>query len=94
MEYAQLVIVAILIEAIWENIKMIWQNGKFSIDKIGSLVISILICILAKIDIFPIVNVSISVPVIGSIFTGIIVSRGANFVHDLFNKISGNKEVK
>ena len=94
MEYAQLVIVAILIEAIWENIKMIWQNGKFSIDKIGSLVISILICILAKIDIFPIVNLSIMVPVIGSILTGIIVSRGANFVHDLFNKISGNKEVK
>ena len=94
MEYAQLVIVAILIEAIWENIKMIWQNGKFSIDKIGSLVISILICILAKIDIFPIVNLSIIVPVIGSILTGIIVSRGANFVHDLFNKISGDKEVK
>lgn len=94
MEYAQLVIVAILIEAIWENLKMIWQNGKFSIDKIGALVISILICILAKIDIFPIVNLSISIPVIGSIFTGIIVSRGANFVHDLFNKISGDKEVK
>lgn len=94
MEYAQLVIVAILIEAIWENIKMIWQNGKFSIDKIGSLVISILICILAKIDIFPIVNLSIMIPVIGSILTGIIVSRGANFVHDLFNKISGDKEVK
>ena len=94
MEYTQLVIVAILIEAIWENIKMVWQSGKFSIDKIGSLVISILICILAKIDIFPIVNLSIMVPVIGSILTGIIVSRGANFVHDLFNKISGNKEVK
>lgn len=94
MEYAQLVIVAILIEAIWENLKMVWQNGKFSIDKIGSLVISILICILAKIDIFPIVNLSISIPVIGSILTGIIVSRGANFVHDLFNKISGDKEVK
>lgn len=94
MEYAQLVIVAILIEAIWENIKMVWQNGKFSVDKIGSLVISILICILAKIDIFPIVNLSIMVPVIGSILTGIIVSRGANFVHDLFNKISGDKEVK
>ena len=94
MEYAQLIIVAILIEAIWENIKMVWQNGKFSIDRIGALVISVLICILAKIDIFPIVNLSVSIPVIGSIFTGIIVSRGANFVHDLFNKISGDKEVK
>ena len=28
MEYMQLVVIAILIEAIWENIKMIWQNGK------------------------------------------------------------------
>ena len=92
MEYAQLVIVAILIEAIWENIKMVWQNGKFSIDKIGSLVISILICILAKIDIFPIVNLSIMVPVIGSILTGIIVSRGSNFVHDLFTKLKGGNK--
>ena len=89
MEYAQLVIVAILIEAIWENLKMVWQNGKFSIDKIGSLVISILVCILSKADIFPVVQLSISVPIIGSVLTGIIVSRGANFVHDLFNKISG-----
>ena len=94
MEYMQLVVIAILIEAIWENIKMIWQNGKVSIDMIGSLIISILVCILTKADIFPMVDVNISVPVIGSILTGIIVSRGANFVHDLFNKISGDKEVK
>ena len=62
MEYAQLVIVAILIEAIWENIKMVWQNGKVSIDMIGSLIISILVCILTKVDIFPMVDVNISVP--------------------------------
>ena len=53
MEYMQLVVIAILIEAIWENIKMIWQNGKVSIDMIGSLIISILVCILVKADIFP-----------------------------------------
>ena len=89
MEYAQLVIIAILIEAIWENIKMIWQNGKFSIDKLGSLILSIVICILTKADIFPIVGISIAIPIIGSVLTGIIVSRGANFLHDLFNKIQG-----
>lgn len=87
MEYVQLIIIAILIEAIWENIKMIWQNGKFSIDKLGSLILSIVICILTKADIFPIVGISIVIPIIGSVLTGIIVSRGANFVHDLFAKI-------
>ena len=89
MDFAQLIIVAILVEAIWENIKMIWQSGKFSIDMLGSLVVSILLCVLVKIDIFPIVELNIAVPIIGSIFTGIIVSRGANFVNDLFKKLKG-----
>lgn len=89
MEYAQLVIVAILIEAIWENCKMIWQNGKVSVDKLGSLIIAMFICAIASVDIFPIVDIKISIPVIGSMLTGIIVSRGANFVHDIFSKIQG-----
>ena len=88
MEYTQLIIVAILVEAIWDNCKMIWQNGKFSIDKIGALLISITVCLLTNIDIFPIVGLSLVIPYIGSTLTGIIVSRGANFVHDLFNKLN------
>lgn len=89
MEYAALVIVAILAEAIWENIKMVFPNKKFSISMLGSLVISVLLCVLTKADIFPVVGLTISVPVIGSVLTGIIVSRGANFVNDLFTKLKG-----
>ena len=87
MEYAQLIIVAILIEAIWENLKMIWKDRKISLNTIGVFVISIIVCLLAKIDIFPIVGLSLSVPFVGSGLTGIIVSRGANFVNDLFEKL-------
>lgn len=87
MEYAQLIIVAILIEAIWENLKMIWKDRKISLNTIGVLIISIIVCLLAKIDIFPIVGLSLSVPFVGSGLTGIIVSRGANFVNDLFEKL-------
>lgn len=85
----QLVVVAILVEAVWENIKMLFPNKKFSISMLGSLLVSILVCVLASVDIFPIVGVTISVPVIGSVLTGIIVSRGANFVSDLFTKLEG-----
>ena len=45
MEYSQIIIVAILIEAIWENCKIVWQNNKFSWDKVGALMVSIFICI-------------------------------------------------
>ena len=88
MEYAQLIIIAILIEAIWENLKMIWQNRKLSINMIGVLIVSMLVCLLARIDIFPIVGISLIAPYIGSILTGIIVARGSNFVSDLFTKLN------
>ena len=89
MDFAQLIIVAILVEAIWENIKLIYQDKKISVSMIGSLVIAILLCVLGSIDIFPIVGISISIPVIDNVLTGIIVSRGANFVSDLFTKLKG-----
>lgn len=92
MEYAQLIIVAILVEAIWENLKMLWENGKISVNRCGSLILAIVVCVLASIDIFPIVGIAIKIPYIGAILTGIIVSRGANFVNDLFSKLSNKKE--
>ena len=92
MKYSQIIIVAILIEAIWENLKMIWQNGKVSIDKIGSLIISVVMCLLVNANVFSIVGLTISIPYIANIFTGIIISRGANVVHDLFEKIANKKE--
>ena len=89
MDYAQLIIIAILVEAIWENIKMIYDKQKFNINMLGSLLLSMIVCVLAEIDIFKIIGINLIVPVVGSLLTGIIVSRGANFVNDLFKKVKG-----
>lgn len=88
MEITTLLIIAILVEAIWENIKSIWDGG-LNINRIGSLILAILICILTKLDLFAIVGIYLSIPIAAYILTGIIVSRGANFVNDLFGKIRG-----
>ena len=93
MQYTQLIIIAILVEAIWENLKMIWDKNKLNINMLGSLLLSMIICVLAQINIFKIVGIELIVPIIGSLLTGIIVSRGANFVNDLFSKLN-NKEEK
>lgn len=89
IDFAQLIVVAILVEAIWENIKMIYDKNKFNISMIGSLILGIIVCVVFKIDIFPIVGLSTTIPFVGSIFTGIIVSRGANFVNDLLKRLKG-----
>lgn len=92
MSIVTIITIALLVEAIWETLKMIWKEGKININTIGALVVGILVSILAEIDIFTMQGINLSVPVIGWILTGILLSRGANFIHDLFNKI-GDKGV-
>ena len=93
MAITQLIIVAILVEAIWENLKMIWEKGKFSINRLGSLIVSIFVCVITNMNLFELVDIPINIAFVGSILTGIIVSRGANFVNDLFAKINVKGEV-
>ena len=86
-KFLTILTVAILVEAIWENLKMIWQEGKLNIDRIGSLIVSILVALFTKINVFSVLGISINIYV-GSVLTGIVISRGANFFHDLLTKIS------
>lgn len=92
MDFAQLVLISILVEAIWENLKMVWHEKKLNVNMLGALILSIVICLLAKVDIFTIVGIELAVPLIGSILTGIVVSRGANFVNDLFGRLKGGNK--
>lgn len=87
MSIVTIITIALLVEAIWETLKMVWQDGKANVNTIGALVVGILISILAKLDIFAIQGINLTVPLIGYVLTGILLSRGANFIHDLFNKI-------
>lgn len=92
MSIVTIITIALLVEAIWETLKMVWQEGKINVNTIGALIVGIGVSILAKIDIFTMQGISLSIPLIGWILTGILMSRGANFIHDLFNKL-GDKEV-
>ena len=92
MSIVTIVTVALLVEAIWETLKLVWQEGKLNVNTIGALIVGIGVSILAKIDIFAMQGISLSIPLIAWILTGILMSRGANFFHDLFNKL-GDKEV-
>lgn len=85
--FLSIMVIALLAENIWENLKMVWQKGKISIDRIGALVVSIIVSLSIQLDIFSILNFGISVPFVGSFLTGILISRGANVIHDLLNKI-------
>ena len=88
----QLIILSILAEAIWENLKMIWEKGKFNWNRLGALILSIILAVATKADLFELLKLNIFIPVLGSVFTGILISRGANFIHDLLKKIQSLSE--
>jgi hypothetical protein len=66
---------------------MVWQSGKFSWDKIGALVVSLIIAFASGADLFQIADIPLKLPILGTICTGILVSRGSNYIHDLLKKI-------
>lgn len=91
LNYMQLLLLAALAESVWETLKMVWEKDKINIDRLGSILITIMIALGTGIDFFKMVGLPLLIPYAGSILTGIIASRGANFLHDLFKIAEGIK---
>jgi len=94
MELLQLTLLALLGEALWETLKITWQEGKLNINRIGALVIGISISIFTNSNIFQMLGFSVKYSLIGEICTGLIISRGANFVHDFIGMVRVTYENK
>lgn len=86
-----ILVAAIIAESVWETSKMVWQQGKLQVDRIGALVVGLLIALAGQLDVCALLGLIFIYPIIGQIITGILFSRGANFIHDLFNRIEGLK---
>lgn len=91
MEFLTIIILAMVAESVWETLKMVWQDGKASTDKIGALVVALVITLGTRIDIMPLLGLSMQWGILGAILTAILISRGANFAHELINKITNIK---
>lgn len=88
MNILSLVILALIGEAVWETLKMTWQQGKVSIDRLGALAIGLLLAIGTGLDLMAMVGVPLHIPYVGMVLTGLLISRGANFIHDLLASIN------
>lgn len=81
------IMLALIAESVWETLKMTWQEGKVSTDRIGALIVALVLCIGVKLDILALLGINTTMPLLGVILTGILISRGSNFIHDLLVKI-------
>ena len=88
MNLLSIVVLALIGEAVWETLKMTWQNGKVSIDRIGALLVGLLLSIGTGMDLLEAAGIKMYIPFVGTVLTGILISRGANFTHDIVATIN------
>lgn len=91
MDLANLIILALFVEAIVQTIKPIWDKtaGKITVAEIVSMAIGVVIAVVAKINFIAGV-VEVTQPVLLYVLyslTGVALGRGPSFVHDLWGKI-------
>ncbi|NLJ84702.1 MAG: hypothetical protein GX336_07315 [Halanaerobiaceae bacterium] len=80
-------LLALIVEVLTNAIKAAFPFVKGGEEKNGSritaAVVGIILCITTRVGILKNLNIDISLDILDQIITGIIISRGANAVHDL-----------
>jgi hypothetical protein len=86
-----LIFLAFLTETVWEIVKrLVPAKVKIpdSVDVFGSMAVGLLLAFGAKADLLAVLGVPLDVPYLGIIITGLAISRGSNFMHDLLGSVS------
>ena len=94
MDLANLIILALFVEAIVQTLKPLWDKtaGKITVAEIVSMGIGVVIAVVAKINFLAGV-IDVTQPVllyVLYVLTGVALGRGPSFVHDLWGKVKCN----
>lgn len=90
----QLVVVGFLVEAIVDTMKLVYDREQgIQIPKILSIAVGLVLAFVIQLDILQLLKLTTDIHIVGVALTGILVSRGGNFVNDLFDKLKGDETI-
>ena len=83
---AQLLIGAILIEALVDTVKRVYTKT-IQWEYFLALAVGILVAVVYGLDLPAVAGLVTAVPFVGAILTGIILSRGANYLYEILQRL-------
>lgn len=83
-----MIMVAILIEGIVTYFNEFFVSGNIPRQMIFSLILGMVISVSYELDLPNHLGLKSTIPYVGSILTGILISRGSNYLYDLINKLT------
>lgn len=87
-EVSKIFIICTLIEGIITYINNFFVSGNSYYQMFLSLILGIFIAVAYKFDILKMVNIESDIPYTGYILTGILFSRGSNYIHDVLSLLN------
>ena len=88
-QFLILFIFAILVEAIINMTIGDVTTCPGWVKKVASIVLGIGVCIVYRVGLIALLGVEGGIPIVDYVLTGIIISRGSNFLNDLLTRIRG-----
>ena len=88
-----LLTLAVICEVVTEYVKTLVE--KFAdLPDYGDMLLSLAVGLLlafgsASLDLFALLEVEFTVPYVGTVLAGFLISRGSNFIHDFFSRVKG-----
>ena len=87
-DISKLITICILVESMITYINNFFVTTEPHYQMVLSPIFGILIAVAYKIDLLKLVNIESNIPYIGSVLTGILFSRGSNYVHDILKTLN------
>lgn len=90
-ELIALLVAAVLVESVINVIEMAGEKIR-SWQFWGSIVVGVLVAFTYGLDLFAVLGFDAAVPYVGIVLTGLVFSRGANYVADILSRIKDAAE--
>ena len=87
-DISKIAMIAIIVEGMITYFKEFFVTGTFPWQMILSLILGIIVAISYKLDLPKYLNIESHIPYVGCILTGILLSRGSNYLHDIFTSLN------
>lgn len=89
---------AIVVEALVEYGKTVgraFRTGgcKTALTHLAAVAVGVALCMLSGADLFAAADITFALPAVGRVLTGVLISRGANYLSDFIKRIAPQKGV-
>lgn len=88
-QFFGLVLMAIVIEGVITYIKEIFVNKNVMWQQVLGIVLGIVVAVGYNADLFALFGLTSTIPLLGCVLTGVLLSRGSNYIFDLVKQLQG-----